>query len=407
MQTIVFLGSNKSGSSREAIIAAKEMGYFTVLLTDRKKWLKQREEFPDIHQMLLVSDLLDKELIYKEISRIKNQGKQIKAFVSFIDPLVSTAAQISQELSLAELSVDALNKMEDKTRFREILKGNPATPSFSIFPSDLNQRDLFEEHVKGLPAILKSPVSNGSKDVILVRSHEEFINTIQYFQKRFPETPILIEEFIDGPQYLIEVMVSHSTITIIAIIEQEISWKNRFIITGYQLPAQLTRQASEKLNKAIESIIKDIGLYHGTCHLEMRLVNGEWKLIEINPRISGGAINQLILEATGINLVKETLKLNLGEELNLTPSKSEKAFVQFITVNSAGRLIKVTGQNKAKTINGVKKVYVKPRKGSILTPPLSMGDRYAYVLASGENPLKVKEIAKTAAKEIKFYIEPL
>ena len=87
---------------------------------------------------------------------------------------------------------------------------------------------------------------------------------------------------------------------------------NRFIITGYKLPTSLTDKVSQELYIAINNIIKEIGLINGTCHLEMRNFNHEWKLIEINPRISGGAINQLIYEATGINLVKETLKLSLG-----------------------------------------------------------------------------------------------
>jgi hypothetical protein len=53
MQTIIFLGSNKSGSSREALKAAKILWYFTVLLTDREKWIKQqRKEFTDVHQMI-------------------------------------------------------------------------------------------------------------------------------------------------------------------------------------------------------------------------------------------------------------------------------------------------------------------------------------------------------------------
>lgn len=407
MHTIVFLGSNKSGSSRDAIFSAAEMGYFTVLLTDRHKWLRQREEFQDVHQMIFVDDLLDKDVIYEQISLLKEQGKQVKAFVSFIDPLVSTAAQISKELGLAELSVNALYQMEDKTRFRETLKENPITPSYSIFSLDLDQNDMFEKYVSNVPVILKSPVSKGSKDVLLIHSREEFIKATQYFRSRFPETPILLEEYLDGPQYLIEVVVCHSETTVVAIIEQEISRVNRFIITGYTMPAQLSSKVDEKLNDAIQSIIRDIGLKHGTCHLEMRLVNEEWKLIEINPRISGGAVNQLIFEATGINLVKETLKLNLGEEPCLKPSKNVSAFLQYITVNAPGRLIKVIGKNKALNMEGVKKVYIKPRKGSILSPPLSMGDRYAYVLASSLEPLKARDLAKTAAKEIKFYLEPL
>ena len=76
METIVFLGSNKIwNQGRDAIMAAKELGFFTILLTDRKKWIKQRTEFPDVHQMILVHDLQNKEMIYKQISLIKNQGK--------------------------------------------------------------------------------------------------------------------------------------------------------------------------------------------------------------------------------------------------------------------------------------------------------------------------------------------
>ena len=97
--------------------AAAEMGYFTVLLTDRHKWLRQREEFPDVHQMIIVDDLLDKEVIYEQISLLKDQGKQIKAFVGFIDPSVSIAAQISKELGLLKLSVMDCSKWKIKPDF--------------------------------------------------------------------------------------------------------------------------------------------------------------------------------------------------------------------------------------------------------------------------------------------------
>ena len=179
--------------------------------------------------------------------------------------------------------------MENKTRFREILKDNPVTPSFSICAFDIDQNDMFEKYVTNLPVILKSPVSKGSKDVLLVHSCEEFIKANQYFRSRFPKTPILIEEFVEAPQYLIEVVVNHSKITIVAIIEQEISRPTALLLRATNLPARLTEKANEKLNIAIKSIIKGVGLDHGTCHLEMRLVNDDWKLIEINPRISGGA----------------------------------------------------------------------------------------------------------------------
>lgn len=54
VKTIVFIGTNKSGSSREAIKAAESLGYFTVLFTNNEKQFLQRKEYADVHKMVLV-----------------------------------------------------------------------------------------------------------------------------------------------------------------------------------------------------------------------------------------------------------------------------------------------------------------------------------------------------------------
>lgn len=60
-------------------------------------------------------------------------------------------------------------------------------------------------------------------------------------------------------------------------------------------------------------------------------------------------------------------------------------------------LIKVTGKNIAQSSPGVKHVYVKPKKGSILIPPISMGYRYAYVIA-------VDKTADEARNAANYYV---
>jgi len=53
MKTIIFIGLNKSGSSREAVKAANELGYYTVVLTDKEKQIQQKEYFPTFYQQTL------------------------------------------------------------------------------------------------------------------------------------------------------------------------------------------------------------------------------------------------------------------------------------------------------------------------------------------------------------------
>ena len=73
--------------------------------------------------------------------------------------------------------------------------------------------------------------------------------------------------------------------------------------------------------------MKAFGIENGALHLELRLTQNGWKLIEINPRISGGAMNNMLQAALGFSLVEETLKILLGEQPNLQP-RHKNLFIQ-------------------------------------------------------------------------------
>lgn len=118
-------------------------------------------------------------------------------------------------------------------------------------------------------------------------------------------------------------------------------------------------------------------------------------------------MNNMLHAAFGFSYVEETLKLFLGEQPNVNPRHNKYIFTKYVIVESKGVLERVIGRTRASKSTGVVDVYVKPRKGTILTPPLSMGHRYAYVIAEGKSLAQAKNNAITAAKEIKFLIKAL
>ena len=124
MRTIVFIETNKSGSSREAIKAAERLGFFTVLLTNKQKFIHQRTEFPDVHQMILV-ELFN----YDEIKRNHHQSPKTrqtnKGIFSFVHSYVHVAAVLSEEFCKSVVSSDSIFKMENKILTRELLKDLP------------------------------------------------------------------------------------------------------------------------------------------------------------------------------------------------------------------------------------------------------------------------------------------
>lgn len=404
METIVFIETGKFGSSREAIKAAERLGFFTVLFTNKEKFIQQRTEFPDVHQMILVN-LSDNGKIKKHIRNLQKQGKKIKGIMSFVHPFIHTAAALAEEFCPSDVSVDSISKMENKVITRELLKDLPVSPHYAIYTSD-DPLEYFVRKQEGyLPLIVKSPKSAGSKDVLLINSKGELRPAMEDLLKKNEQ--ILLEEYLDGPQYLMEVLVHNGNVHIIAIIKQEITFFQRFIVTGYSLIIDIDRETYNQIFETVSSIIEAFQMRNGACHLEMRFVKGKWKLVEINPRISGGAMNRIIEIGYGINLVEETIQLMLGNEPCLSKKHQKYVYAQYLTVDAKGKLVKVTGKNQISQYPGVEEVYIKPRKGQIVRPPISMGDRVGYILASSDVKKEAKYIAKNAVSDLRFYLEPI
>jgi biotin carboxylase len=404
MDTVVFLETQKSGSSREAIEAAERLGFYTVLFTNRKSFIEKREAFPDVHLMRYV-DLTNLDVIRDNINQLIQNGLNIKGIVGFVDPFVHTSCVLAEEFGVNHFSTAGIHQIQNKITSRNILENTPYTPDFSIFEPTMSVDDLVEHTGDNLGLIVKLPSSTGSKDVFFPKTIRELKRVIKRMQRRNPGDPILIEEYINGPQYLTEVIVQNGELKIIAVFEQEITYGERFIITGYNLKLNLDQVFFNSLKEAAAAIVYLHGLKDGACHLEMRYRNNQWKLIEINPRISGGSMNRMIQFGLGINLIEETLKMAIGMEPDFTIKLNKHIFTQYVTVTSTGTLIKVTGKKNAFESQGVEEVYVKPKKGAFLQPPTSMGHRYAYVIATGETEEEARQNAKNAASKIQFYLE--
>ncbi|MFE3577540.1 ATP-grasp domain-containing protein [Lysinibacillus sp. NPDC059133] len=399
MKTIIFIGTNKSGSSREATKAAEKLGYFTVLFTNNENQLQQRKAYPDIHKMILI-DTSNIEDMKDEIYNLTKTGLEIKSIVSFVDPFVHIASILCDEFCDNYTSSTAIEMMEDKEKTRNFLKNQPYSPKFYLLKPNESVSNNLE-----FPLIVKSPKSTGSKDVLLANDSDQLKKHLSHLRSKNPRETIMIEEYIEGPQYLVEALVYKRQAHVIGIIEQEITQGKRFIITGYGVLVKAPKEIQTGLEEVLQSIVKAFNIENGALHLELRLTKNGWKLIEINPRISGGAMNTMLHAAFGFNLVEETLKLFLGERPNINPKHRKFVYTKYVIVESKGILEKVLGRNRATNLPGVVDVYVKPKRGTLLTPPLSMGHRYAYVIAEGATLAEAKNKAINAAKEIKFILK--
>ena len=347
---------------------------------------------------------ISENLIRGKISELQLSGKVVKAILSFIDPFVSLAASLMNEVCGAKISVGALSVMEDKSLTRVALERNASTPKFLIYQPT---NDYPQGHQVDFPVIVKSTISKASKDVYRVENRIEMKKVLRQLTRLNPNKNILVEEYLEGPQYLVEAIVHEGNVKIVAVFKQHITKQLKFIVTGYEIQLDMEKEFYDRIYRTVTAILKDLKTINAAVHLEMRFVNGNWKLIEINPRLSGGAMNRMIEEAYGINLAEETIKLYMGSEPLLIRKFEKYIYGHFITIDTCGILLKVTGEANATQLPGVKDVFVKTRIGEAVMPALSMGHRYGYVIATGNSSEEARVNAINAAKTINFYVEPI
>ncbi|MDF2787036.1 MAG: ATP-grasp protein [Neobacillus sp.] len=403
MRTIIFIGLNKSGSSREAVKAANELGYYTVVFTDQEKQIQQRSEYKDVHQLTLV-ELSNIEEIKQQIYLLQQRGNEVVVITSFVDKYVQTASLLADEFCENYVSTEAIAIMENKEKTRNFFADQSFTPRFKVITKDDHLPFVFTYKKFKFPVVVKCASSTGSKDVLFAKNMKRLEKNVSKLRTKNPSETIIVEEYVDGDQYLVEVLVSNWNVQIGAVIKQEITKGKRFIVTGYGVLAEVPRQLEESLLDVIETIVSSLEFQNGAFHLELRLTDDGWKLIEINPRISGGAMNKMIQAAFGYSLVEETLKMLIGETPFLEKTTNHYVFTQYVILENKGILEKVTGKGRAMAVPGVVEVYVKPKSGTYVTPPLSMGHRYAYVIAKGDTLEEAQSIAKQAANELTFHL---
>jgi biotin carboxylase len=403
MRTIIFIGLNKSGSSREAVKAANELGYYTVVFTNQEKQIQQRSEYRDVHQLTLV-ELSNMEEIKQQIYLLQQRGNEVVVITSFVDKYVQTASLLADEFCENYVSTEAIAIMENKEKTRNFFADQSFTPRFKVITKDDHLPFVFTYKKFKFPVVVKCASSTGSKDVLFATNNKEIKKNVSRLRAKNVNETIIIEEYVDGDQYLVEVLVTNGNVQIGAIIKQEITKGKRFIVTGYGVLAEVPTDLEESLMTVIETIVSTLALENGAFHLELRLTEDGWKLIEINPRISGGAMNKMIQAAFGYSLVEETLKMLIGETPSLEKTTNHYVFTQYVILEHKGILEKVTGKGRAMATPGVVEVYVKPKSGTYVTPPLSMGHRYAYVIAKGDTFEEAQSIAKQAANELTFHL---
>ena len=275
-------------------------------------------------------DLRDTEQIAESVFHWKKSRGLNGVFTAGTDfsACVATAAEKS---GLPGVSLESALNATDKSRMRSMFKqkGVPS-PRFEMIDSPVKKLAALQS--VGLPLVIK-PVDNmGARGIRRVDSEEQYNAAFQAALEHSRSGRIIVEEYLEGPEFSLDALVYNGDITICGIADRNIKFSPYFIETGHTMPTVFSREDQHRVADVFIQGIKALGINNGAAKGDIKLTPRGAVVGEIAARLSGGYMSGWTYPlSSGVALTAAALKIAVGDPPgDLNPSKhhvsAERAF---------------------------------------------------------------------------------
>lgn len=391
---LAFIESNTSGTGRLFARAASQQGLRPVLLTaDPARYPSAQSDYSRTVQL----NTLDHQAVFDACRQLASEA-HLAGVTSSSEYFIATAAAIASRLGLPGPRFDAVRACRNKRlqRIRLSAAGVAVPQSFAVRSI---RGALAAARQIGFPVVVKPVSGTGSAGVKLCEDEQSVILQAsrllaQRENERGMPVPrqILIEQLAVGPEYSSETFGNR----LIGITEKHLGPLPDFVEIGHDFPAALPMEMVGRISDVVTRALTALNLGWGPAQIELRLTEEGPKIIEVNPRLAGGYIPELVRLAYDINLISETIRLVAGQEPRLERAFSRHASLRFILPPADGLLTGVEGVAEAEALPGVAEVRLCCEVGAHLRRYGDFRDRVGHVMTTADTGAGARAIAEQA-----------
>lgn len=396
-KALLFIESNTSGTGRLFARTARGMGFAPVLVTTRPEKYSYLSE--DGAPEVVVVPRIDEDELHALVSRRYDGGAGVAGITSSSEYFIATAAALAARFGLAGPDAASVRAARDKSWQRRVLaEGGIAVPAFRAVSSASEAADAAREI--GGPVVVKPVDGSGSvgvracADPAQARAHAAAL-----FAGGGADARVLVERLVEGDEYSVEVFSGR----VVGITRKHLGAPPFFVEAGHDYPADVPPEVAAALAGAATRGTGLLGLGWGPLHWELRM-DGDGRAVpmEVNPRLAGGFIPELVRHAEGIDLIRETLRLVVGREPGLVPECRRHASIRFLFAPGAGRLAAIEGMSGALAQPGVVDVRAYRRAGDEVAVHGDFRDRIGHVLACANDARAAARAAERARDAVRI-----
>jgi len=256
------------------------------------------------------------------------------------------------------------------------------------------------------PLIIKPVDAFSSRGVYKVMQFKDLIHLKTESQSFSSDGSILIEEYIEGPEFSVEAITFQGETTIIQYTEKIITSYPYTVEMGHIQPAELDDNQKNKINAAVTNAIKALGIDNSASHTELKLSKDGPVILEIGARLGGDYIaSYLTLNSTGVDMDKAAIQIALGIRPDIEKEINEYSYIKYFEL-PVGKVVRQIGNWKELfETEDIVHAGITIRKNDIIPEITDSAKRPGFIIVKDYSREKVIKKAENICKKLKEYIK--
>ena len=257
------------------------------------------------------------------------------------------------------------------------------------------------------PVIVKPRDNSGSRGVKLCRTEEELEQSMAEALEYSKLDSVLVEEFIEGPEYSIEGLHYDGKSEVIQFTEKKTTEFPYNVELGHIQPANISEENKQKIREIVAKIGKALRFENCPSHTELKINERGIFVIETSPRLGGDYITSTLTPlSTGINMEDQLLHIALGEKVDTQTGRIEKASgVCFLNL-PCGKVTAIdTAINEVSNWPNVYSFATSLKVGDEIHPITSSLNRYGQFTVKAITKSEIRCLLENYEKKIHHYFE--
>ena len=227
----------------------------------------------------------------------------------------------------------AIDSLGDKVSARHIAQraGAPLVPGTPDPVADVSEVHAFAA-AHGLPVAIKAAFGGGGRGLKVARTVEEideaFDSAVREAVAAFGRGECFVERYLDNPRHVETQCLADEHGTVVVVSTRDCSLQRRHQKLVEEAPAPFITDAQRtQLYESSEAILREAGYVGaGTCEFLIGL-DGTLSFLEVNTRLQ--VEHPVSEEVTGIDLVREQLRIAAGEPLGYSSVEVRGHSIEF------------------------------------------------------------------------------